>query len=279
MVVARTWRRFAVMVVSLGALALAGCGGDPPTGPEGAGTGQLGAAPDGSATPDPSGTPASTPGGGGGTGGGGAGGGGGGGSDEPSEVQYPSTARAYAEALLRAWAKPDYDRLSELGTPATVQQIRDSITYGGNPNADWTYISCGASQTYGSTDCVFRNSHGDQATITLIDAQVGYHNAVTAALLDRTEYPSSPVSYVTTLLTARADGNNHRVIRLSNQTVANRVTCTFGYSATSEPIDATRTKVIVTETGGSQSRSYEFTVLSQPGGKPGAVTAVVADCT
>src|SRR5690606_40144026 len=78
---------------------------------------------------------------------------------------------------------------------------------------------------------------------------------------------------------SHADGNTHRVIRLSNQTVANRLTCTFGYSATSEPIDATRTKVIVTETGGSNSRSYEFTVLSQPGGKPGAVSSVVADCT
>jgi hypothetical protein len=269
-----TWRRTAATASIIAALALAGCGGggtsaDPTPSGSGGGSGQLGDAPSGSPT-TPGENPDASP---------GAGQGGG----ETPEVRYPSDAKAYADAILRAMAKPDYTRLGELGTPAMVQQIRDSLNSGGNPNPDWVHISCGAAEAPGSTDCKFRNAHGDQATITLVSGQVGYHNAATALNLDRTTYPANPVSYVEVFLSAWSDGNKQRMVRLSSESIWSQFSykTPIGRQTTATDLGGGFTKVNVNGIGADYGNGFAFKVLSAPGGKAGAIRSacVTLDCT
>jgi hypothetical protein len=96
-----------------------------------------------------------------------------------------------------------------------VQQIRDSITFGGKPNSTWTYISCRPGDT-GFTICVFRNAHGDETAITMNDTQIGFPTAVTEAPLERTRYAASTNDYVSAFIYAWQQGNQQRMARYSS---------------------------------------------------------------
>lgn len=259
-----TWRRRAVttIAVAVTALGMAACGGDDePGGATPSGTSQLGDAPPASA--DPTGSPgpaaptaAPTN----------------GGNNGPV---YPKGAKAYAQELLKAWAGPDYTRLGQLAIQSAVQQIRDSVDFGGKPNGQWTHIACGPSGA-GFTRCVFRNAHGDEVRITMNDAQLGFPTAITEVPLERTEYPASPTTYVGNLLTAYRDGNQQRVLRLSNSTVKSQLTCAFNGSTGVEMIDGTYSKVTLTGLGVDLGKEYQFKVLTLPEGKAGAVKEVLS---
>ena len=257
-----TWRRVAPAVVALAALALAGCGGgqNPPAA-DTAGGAQVGAAP---ATPTP--TSGGKPSGeasptGGNTGGTGA-------------PTYPKDAKSYAQEFLKAWARVDYTRLGLYGELAAVQQVRDSVTTGGNPNSQWTHIRCGPSGQSGYTDCVFRNAHGDETVVTMADAKLGSPTAVTAAPLDRTRYNDDPASYVVAFLGAWRDGNAQRMVRLSSTSVRNSVqgkTPISSYTSVVMTLDGTYAKVTLSGLGDDLGRSLVFKVLAKPGGKANAI--------
>jgi len=262
-----TWRTavatLAMAGLAIATLGLAGCGKEQP-GPAGStpppGDQQIGGAPPES-TP-PGATPT-------------RGGGGGGGTQGPT---YPRDARAYAQEFLRAWGAKNYNRLGQLGDMAAVQQVRDSVDTGGVPNTQWTYIRCGpAEQNPGHTACLFRNAHGDETNLEMQDAKLGSPKAVTKAPLDRTSYAADPANYVSDLLRAHSDGNRQRVLRLSNSTVRGKLTCDLSGGATAIvlPFDGMYSRVKLEGSGPDLGKSYEFKVLSQPGGKPNAVKEVL----
>lgn len=260
-----SWRT-AVAGIAIVALGLTACGKADP-GPGGGGSGppsgdeQIGGAPPGSATPTAGATPTRA-----------------GGKQTPL---YPRDARAYGQEFLRAWNSGNDARLTQLGDTAAVQQVRDSVSTGGRPNTQWTFIRCGpAEQMPAHTACVFRNAHGDETVLEMINVKLGAPNAVTKAPLDRTRYPDDPVGYVGALLGAHTAGNQQRVLRLSTATVRRALTCTLagGSTARLELIDSMYSRVIVTGVGPELGKAYEFKVLAQPGGKPNAVKEAVNRC-
>jgi hypothetical protein len=258
---------FAIATFAIAVLGLTGCGREQPASganPPPPGDQQIGGAPPASASP--SATPPA---------GGGGGGGGGGGNQGPT---YPKDARAYTQEFLRAWGARNFSRLGQLGDDAAVQQVRDSVSTGGAPNNQWTYIRCGpAEQMPDHTACTFRNAHGDESTVKLLTAKLGSPKAVTEAPLDRTAYDSSPGDYVSDMLRAHGAGNRQRVLRLSTSTVRGKLTCDMsgGSVAIVTPIDGMYSAVKLEGAGSDIGKSYEFKVLSQPGGKPNAVREVI----
>ena len=257
-------RRTAVATVAVLALGLTACGKDQP-GSAGtvapSGDAQIGGAPPASTTTTPGATPTR------------------GGNAGPT---YPKDARAYGQEFLRAWSNRNYPRLGQLGTPAAVQQVRDSVTTGGVPNTQWTFIGCGpAEQMPGFLACVFRNLHGDETVLKLANATLGSPKAVSEAPLDRTRYPKQPEAYVDAVLGAHQNGNRQRVLRLSNSAVRSKLTCTLEGGKTTGPaipVDGTYSSVPVVGTGPDLGRSYTFTVLSEPEGKPNAVREATNAC-
>jgi hypothetical protein len=257
-------RRSAVAAVAIVALGLTACGKNDPgavgSGPP-SGDQQIGGAPPASTTPTPAATPTR-----------------GGGKQTPL---YPRDARSYGQEFLRAWNTRNFTRLGQLGDTGAVQQVRDSIDNNGLPNTQWTHIRCGPTeQMPTNTTCVFRNAHGDETALEMINMKLGAQNAVTKAPLDRTRYPDDPVGYVSALLGAHTAGNTQRVLRLSNSVVRRNLTCTLSGGSTSrlELIDSMYSRVIVSGEGPELGKSYMFKVFAQPGGKPNAVKEVTNGC-
>lgn len=264
-----TWRQ-RVAVAAAGAtamLALTACGDNatPTTNPTPTNGGQLGGAPTESATPTAPATPTSTATNGGGNGGGGTG-----------SPTYPKAAKDYAVAFMKAWSFKDYNRVGQLGVSSMVQQAKDSNNGNGAPNSGWVMYSCSSVQSDNTVGCTVRNTHGDDARVTMNALQLGFPTAVTMVLLERTEYPSTPADYIAALLNAKDQDNRQRIDRLSNSTVRSKLTCALsGTYATVEPIDGTYSKVTVQATPTSPV-TYEFKMLTNPGGKAYAVKQVLS---
>jgi hypothetical protein len=237
---------------------IAGCG--KPSSNGGGGNAQVGGAPSGSPT---SGAGATTP---------------AAGSTTPAGVTFPSDAKSYTLELLKAWGNKDYNRIAQLAEPATVQQIKDaSNSPDGYPNSQWTYIRCAAGESAGTTDCTWRNVVGDETVVRVKNDRLRHPMAVTQANLDRTRYPSDPVSYVNAFLSAWQAGNQQRMARLSSSTIKNYFIGQNPPLMSATPsvftIDSTYDRVMLSGIGGDLGRSYEFKVLHAPGGKANAIKA------
>jgi hypothetical protein len=203
----------------------------------------------------------------------GNGGGGGGGSNTPT---YPKDAKDYGLAVIAAWMGQQWDRLQTLTSPAGFSQIKDSVTAQGLPDPNWTFISCApnpdASAT--STICIYRNDHGDETDIAMDNASLGHPLAAQQIPLDRTTYPSDPGSYVNTMMSALINGNKQRVVRLANSTVQSKLTCVISSQTETVTPNGSNSTVLVAGLGGDLGKSFTFTVLTQPGGKAHAISAV-----
>ncbi len=268
----RTWRLTAA-AIAVTALTLTGCGSGDKTPPAATGTtggdSAIGGAPASSGPATPS-SGASTRADDSGSGGSGSN------SGSGSTPSFPKDAKGYVQELVKAMAKPDYPRISQLAVQSAVTQIKDSLTSGGNPNSQWPYIACTANTGPNQTTCVARNSHGDQLTVKLNQLQLGFPTAVLEVPLERTTYPSSPGNYVAALLEAYAQGNQQRMVRLSSDTVASKIKCDFGKQIFEAALDGTYSKVTVNGLGVDLAKKYEFKVLTASGGKANAVKEVLA---
>ncbi|WP_117215552.1 hypothetical protein [Allorhizocola rhizosphaerae] len=163
---------------------------------------------------------------------------GGGGNNAPT---YPKNAKDYAHALLVANSKKDKTRVDQLAQQSAVLQL---ATYQ-NLDPNWnTHVSCGPDG--GShTVCVFRNTHGDEASVKLANLQIGHPTAAVEALIDRTTYPSDAAGYASAFTNAWEKGNTDRMKRLSNSGTVDFFkgkTPASGYTAYPTP-DGTHTKV------------------------------------
>jgi hypothetical protein len=269
----RTWRRraLAAAAIAVTTLALGACGGKDNTAQTGnAGTGDsvIGGAPSESATLGAAASAGSN-----GNGGGGSGSGSGTANSAPI---YPKDAKGYVQELLKAMAKPDYARISQLAVQSATQQIKENVTSGGNPNSQWPYVACTTDTGANQSTCVARNSHGDELTVKVNQSQLGFPTAVTEAPLERTTYPSTPGDYVGALLFSYEKGNQQRMVRLSSDTVKSKITCSFGKQISVASIDGTYSKVTVDGIGVDLGKKYEFKVLTATGGKANAVKEVLS---
>ena len=206
------WRRraAAMALVVLAGIPVAACGGKGNTNtPSTGATTNPGDAGVGGGSGDGAGvTPSAT------TGSGPTKGTGGGGGGAPT---YPKDARTYAQAAIKAWMARDYTRLGQLATAAAVQQVKDSVTYGGLPSNSWHFISCEGAA--GSSYCTFINDNGDVTHVRLANPVLGAPQAVNELPLERTEYPHNAASYVGAFLNAWQNGNRYRMLAYANPDV------------------------------------------------------------
>lgn len=185
------------LVAAGGLLLLAtGCGPpqpEPPADTDGPATGH--GSPD-SAHPSPQGTSAPTP--------------GAVGIDETDDVDYPATARTYAERAVAAWSSPDLYRLDALAAAEVYDTIVDLP---GPPDRHWTLIRCGP--TDGESTCTFYNRDGDHLQLTVDHDRLGDAHAAVDVEFDAVGYPDDPRTYAEALLSAWQDGNTGRVEALA----------------------------------------------------------------
>lgn len=138
-----------------------------------------------------------------------------GGGGGPAASTYPKSAKDYVQALLLAFGKNDNTQLGQLASRDALLQLQSWT--GLDPN--WTvYVSCGAEGS-GHTRCVFRNGHGDVASVRVDNAKLGSPRAGTEALIDPTTYPTNAGTYASAFGAAWQNGNTERMRRLSNSTV------------------------------------------------------------
>ncbi|HEX6870136.1 MAG TPA: hypothetical protein VF163_03470 [Micromonosporaceae bacterium] len=138
---------------------------------------------------------------------------------KPPAPSYPSTARAYAEAVLAAWKQGNLSRLGALTTPEVQEQI---IEIPGPPNQTWTYRNCDGAA--GSSYCSFVNANGDVITLRISHSLLSKAHAAVEVRFDQTIYASDPVEYVNEFIKAWQDANRVRMLKLSNSTAVDYFT-------------------------------------------------------
>lgn len=146
----------------------------------------------------------------------GSGGGTGSGGQSPAAGKsaapaYPGDAKGYCQAAVTAWAKNDMNRIKQLAGPGATSNFQ-YIEKGADTN--WKYVK----QNGG--DCILRNDHGDQLQVTIDDNNLGKPQAVTDVVIEKTEYPSDPSSYVGSFVNAWYNGNTQRMATYSSQSIA-----------------------------------------------------------
>src|SRR5262245_44911904 len=133
--------------------------------------------------------------------------------DSPTTVEttaapapsYPSTARAYAEAILAAWTGDKTDRLGQLTTPTVQDQI---LEIPGPIDEHWHYSRCEGAA--GSSYCIFHNNPGDMIRIRITNELLKQAHAAVEVVFDPVTFPSDPVLYVKEFIAAWQDGNTYR---------------------------------------------------------------------
>lgn len=131
---------------------------------------------------------------------------------------YPSTARAYAEAVVKAWKQGQINTLGDLTTPEVQEQLMEIP----EPlNDDWVYLRCDG--TAGSSYCMFTNDNGDELTLRISHQLLSKAHAAVEVKLDLTVYPLDGITYVKEFVGAWQIGNTTRMLKLSKQSVVDEV--------------------------------------------------------
>ncbi|GAB4057613.1 hypothetical protein [Catellatospora paridis] len=132
---------------------------------------------------------------------------------------FPKSAKDYGLAALAAWATGSKSKLDQYAVQAAVAQFMGH----GKPNSQWTTLNCEPSSS-GRTACNYRNAHGDDARLTMEDAQLGHPTATVDVFLNRTQYPTDAAVYVSYFMAAWGDGNKQRMTRYASSSIANMFT-------------------------------------------------------
>ncbi|MBV1852873.1 hypothetical protein [Catellatospora tritici] len=196
--------------------------------------------------------------------------GGGSGEKPPS---FPSSAKDYGLATLAAWATGSKSRLDLYANQAAVAQFMGH----GKPNSQWTNLKCEAAGD-GQTACDYRNAHGDDARLTMMNTQLGHPTATTDVFINRTQYATTANQYVSDFMAAWQDRNKQRMTRYANSSIAN------SFLGQTPP---TGTQVNATQSGSTWtvevtglplgSGNWTFTVNGGKLGDGNAITAAKAD--
>ena len=189
----------------------------------------------------------------------------------PPPSHYPTTARAYAEAIIEAtWVDKDLDALFELTTAEVSEQLMEIPM---PLNLNWHFNQCrGVASDW---SCDFFNNDGDALVLTIKGSLLGEAEAGIAAALDLTEYPNSAVTYVREFVDAWRGGNTYRMSKLATSGVIGfvdgKTKPASGYLACGDGA-AGSTYVRVYGGGGPE---YVFQVTNSTLGDPDAITGQI----
>lgn len=131
---------------------------------------------------------------------------------------YPTTAEAYAKAVVAAWT---HDQPATLGSLTTTAVRDDVLALLPTVNANWTFLRCDG--TAGSSYCSFTNADGDLLTLRISHALLSQAHAAIEVTLDKTQYPADGVAYVKEFVAAWQFGNTARMLVLSGPAVMTKV--------------------------------------------------------
>jgi len=132
---------------------------------------------------------------------------------------YPDTARAYAQAVVDAWAGDSPSWLQALTSTGVSHEIFDLDA---SPFDDWGFLRCDGAA--GSSYCSFVNAEdGDVLTLRISNGLLGQAHAAEDVILDKTVYPTDGVGYVKAFVQAWKFGNTVRMLLLSSPDVVDAV--------------------------------------------------------
>jgi hypothetical protein len=129
----------------------------------------------------------------------------------PAGPTYPGDAKGYCQAAVSAWTKNDLNRIKQLADSGAVSNFQ-YIEKGADHN--WKYAKRDGSE------CVLRNDHGDELRVSIDEHKLGKPQAVTDVVIDKTQYPSDPSSYVSSFINAWWNGNTPRMAVYSSHSIA-----------------------------------------------------------
>ncbi|MET7417788.1 hypothetical protein [Dactylosporangium sp. NPDC005555] len=132
-------------------------------------------------------------------------------TDKSAAPAYPGDAKGYCQAVVSAWTKNDMNRIKQLSGSGAVSNFQ-YIEKGADTN--WKYVKKNGSE------CVLRNDHGDELQVTVDEHNLGKPQAVTDVVIQKTEYPSDPSSYVSGFINAWYNGNTQRMASYSSHSIA-----------------------------------------------------------
>ncbi len=136
-------------------------------------------------------------------------------SGAPKPILYPTSPKAYVDAVLAAWKQKDLKRLADLTTAQVHEQI---IEIPGPPNQTWTFRGCEDDAT---VYCGYFNAVGDWISIRVDKDKLGKAHAASDVEFDPTVYPDDAVDYVKAFVLAWQFGNKSRMLQLSKPEVVN----------------------------------------------------------
>ena len=189
----------------------------------------------------------------------------------PPPSDYPTTAKAYAQAIIKAiWVDEDLDALFDLTTAEVSEQLMEIPM---PLDLNWHFHECRSVAPDWS--CVFFNDDGDALALTIKDSRLGEAEGGIAAALDLTAYPDSAVTYVREFVDAWRGGNTYRMSRLATSGVIGFVDGkpkpANGYLSCGDGA-AGSTYVRVYGGGGPE---YVFQVTNSSLGDPDAITGQI----
>jgi hypothetical protein len=133
---------------------------------------------------------------------------------EGAPVSYPTTARAYAEATVAAWADHDLDGLAGFTTELVHEQF---LEIPGQLKTDWIYVLCDG--VAGSSYCTLRNGDGDEVRLKVVHQYLGGPHAVTELKASLTAYKAGAEDYAREFVLAWKAGNTPRMRALARPDV------------------------------------------------------------
>ncbi len=220
------YRRAAVAVIAAGMLALAACGSNSPQNvtAEPSGQGQIGDAPEASATANASSPAATTT--------TLSNGGGGGGTTNPNP--YPSNAKDYGLEILKAIANNNDARIADLSSVSTAQYVQQQNYK--SKNGQWTHTNCQS----GSTQyCHYYNQTGDTAQVGIDATKLGTKGAGSSVTIDGGSFSTSAAPYVQAFGTAWEAGDYTKMVSLSSIAIASHFNTLPKFSSVSAGISTT----------------------------------------
>jgi hypothetical protein len=197
-----------------------------------------------------------------------------GGATTGAPPTYPNDARTYAMAAITAWANGQTSRLASLTAPGAASQF---ASIQGHPDTHWQYYQCEGAA--GSQYCTFRNSNGDQLQLRVSSQYLGQQHAVSEAVFEKTEYPTSAESYVSSFILAWTNGNKQRMVAYANQQTVDFVTkspAPENWTAQNNAPPASGGYTYVFETSTLGTFSMTFKVLNTALGKQHAIQCAKA---
>jgi len=140
-------------------------------------------------------------------------------SKAPTQSAYPSTAKDYGLAVLKAIKDNDQTRIVDLADLNTAQY--HTVTHQNYQlNGSWVHTDCSGGST---PTCNYYNQTGATALVVVDASKLGKAHAVTAVSFNNGSFATDANGYVLQFINEWQNGSNVGMLARANSTVVNFV--------------------------------------------------------